>query len=273
VEFKHGERSVWCPWSLSDVDGRGFASTYGQSVDLHLYVPLAREAIPYVEYRVDDACLASGLQVNTPQFAFRSDELARLWRYYEVYGQQIVDLLVHLGQQIGNAAALPPVLRQSLARMDRKGWITVPISHLDLPTRCCNCGGVFDEYVGFLCRTRMPFFVQQLQLAIPLCDPCQAKLKRRKWIWTMAGTVTGSIVSVLCCLLSKRMDDVGMLILAALSAWGGGLLGWALFHRFGLPVRADFIGFLEQTHVKLRFRLPSIAKEFMEERNAGAESD
>ncbi len=67
VEVKYRDTTVWCPWALFNVDGHAFVPD-GDSPRVGLTLPVAREAIPFVELRREDTPIAHGAEIKARQW-------------------------------------------------------------------------------------------------------------------------------------------------------------------------------------------------------------
>ncbi|MGH7226435.1 MAG: hypothetical protein ACRELF_24735, partial [Gemmataceae bacterium] len=83
VEIKYRETTVWCPWALFNVDGQAFVPD-ADSPRVGLTLPVATEAIPFVELRREDTPIAHGAEVKARQWLLLSADTVVLPARYEV---------------------------------------------------------------------------------------------------------------------------------------------------------------------------------------------
>ena len=59
VEVTFRDTTVWCPWALFNVDGKAFVPDV-DSPRVGLTLPIAPQALPFVDLRRDDTPIAHG---------------------------------------------------------------------------------------------------------------------------------------------------------------------------------------------------------------------
>ena len=100
VEFRYFESSVWCPWALFNAAGAPHVPEL-DSPQVAVILPVAAEAIPFVELRRAESVVAHGAAVRSPQFRFLGKEEIVLTGRYEVASNDVGQLLLQIGQRLG----------------------------------------------------------------------------------------------------------------------------------------------------------------------------
>ncbi|MHB1422325.1 MAG: hypothetical protein ACYC3I_03835 [Gemmataceae bacterium] len=279
VEVKCRDTIVWCPWALFNVDGHAFVAG-GDSPRVGLTLPVAAAAVPFVELRRDDTPIAHGVEVRAPQWYFLGADSAVLPARYEVMAGELGELLLLLGRRLGRELpkGVPPpqayaldVMHDLPAAPDAGGWISVHLTRLAFPPRCCDCGGSTQRTMSFRIAGRGDALLsilvpasEPLEMEIPVCEACQQRIRQRQHQGGIRGMRMGGFLFCLLALLlawSKGIQDRSLLLvigLAALSvgALGGFLLGTLARRR--LP--AELRGYSpSRGTVSLRFRHPEYA--------------
>jgi hypothetical protein len=254
VEINYFDTTVWCPWALFNADGQPFVPEI-DSPRLGLTLPIAREAIPFVELRRQDSAVAFGAHVQGPQFRFNGVDEVVLPARYEVVAKELGQLLLALGQRLGRELPRGAPPREAYDEMgleslhveaDAGGWITVPMSRLEFPRICPDCGQETDHQVHLPVSIRGSWLsdlfvprIRPLQVAVPLCETCQRQLLEQHQRGMMAGTIIGNFVGLgAACLLWQWQPQ--LLIVAIVGGLAiGGLIGYILGGLFSFrpPVR------------------------------------
>jgi hypothetical protein len=243
VEVKYHATTVWCPWALFNAEGQPFVPDI-DSPRLGLTLPIAREAIPFVELRRNDSQVAFGPHVGGPQFRFNGVDEVVLPARYEVVAKELGELLLALGQRLGRELPRLSPPREAFddtslhavdVEPDAGGWITVPMSRLEFPGLCAGCMQETDQKVHFPVGIRgsglADLFVPQLrtlQVAVPLCEVCQRQLIDRHQRGIVGGSILGSFVGLAVAWLLAQQQ--GQLIVPALLGGLaiGGLVGYVI---------------------------------------------
>jgi hypothetical protein len=259
VEVRYLDTTVWCPWALFNVAGEPFVPD-SDSPRTGLILPVAAEAVPFVEFRRDETLVMQGAGVEGPQWKFTAGNEAVLPARYEVTAADIGQLLLKVGRRLGQEKprGTPPAEALRMEGFDEVptvpepgGWITVPITRLRFPTRCCSCGSNTSVEAPVRVEARADAVLRGLsrsplsaELMVPLCEECQEDLARRHQRGGSMGMALGGLAGLLAVLVIAyfQRDLVGVLFIAGLFALGvGGLLGYligsALGHRPPIQVR------------------------------------
>jgi hypothetical protein len=254
VEVKYRDTTVWCPWALFHADGEPFVPRT-DSPRLGLTLPVVREAIPFVELRRRDTPIAFGAQACGPQFRFHGDQVVLPARY-QVMAEDLGQLLLALGQRLGSELprGAPPREAYETAGLgalhlepDAAGWFTVPLSLLEFPRICAQCGEETDQKAELPVGARggwfLALFVPQarpLRVAVPLCEDCQHELAAKVQRATFASTLVGMVIGCVLAWALIVADRPSLRVPAVIGGLAlGGLFGYVLGLVLGFrpPVR------------------------------------
>ena len=100
LEVKYHDTSVWCPWALFNASGTPHVPEV-DSPFTGLILPVAPDAVPFIELRASESVLAHGTQVKARQLILSGDDEIVLTGRYEVAAKDLGDLILHLGQTLG----------------------------------------------------------------------------------------------------------------------------------------------------------------------------
>jgi hypothetical protein len=240
VEVKYLDTAVWCPWALFNVEGAPFVPE-GDSPRTGMTLPVASEAVPFVELRRHEAAVAHGAEVRGRQWLFNAADEVVLPARYEVAAGDLGHLLLQLGRRLGRELprGAPPRGAEQAAPVeavpsaaDPRGWITVPLTRLVFPPVCCDCGQATDATQRLTVEARgdriLGLFVQQVQpleLAVPVCPSCQARMRQQLHRGGVRGMATGATVLLGLGALAGG-DPATMLAVGLGFAAVGGILGF-----------------------------------------------
>jgi hypothetical protein len=279
VEVRYRDTTVWCPWALFNVEGHAFVPD-ADSPRVGLTLPVASEAIPFVELRREDSPIASGAQVKGRQWQFLSTDTVVLPARYAVMAGELGELLLTLGRRLGRQlprgspppeAFDAPKLDDVPTAPDPGGWITVHLTRLSFPPYCCACGDRTSRTMSFQIEsgwdTLVDFFVgsnNPLEVPIPVCEACRQQIRDRQHRGGMVGMRTGAFLT--CGLatllaLSEGWRDGSLLVVIGLGALAvGGISGFILgtFLTKRLPAELSRYSPSRGT-LALRFRHPEYA--------------
>jgi hypothetical protein len=290
VEFYYRDTSVWCPWALFNAEGEPFVPDT-DSPRAGLTLPVAAEAVPFVELRRSGAPVAFGAQVRARQFQFTAPDEVMLPARYEVAAADLGQLLLRLGSRLGRqlpkAAPMPEAYRAPAAPdgvpgvPDAAGWLTAYLTQLRFPAVCCDCGAETTATLAVPVTARGDWLlglaaqpVRTLDLRVPVCEACQLALRQRQQLGGLRGLLLGAAGAMLAAIplaRSNRPDDARSLILvvlAAVSAGGlaGFLLGVSVARR--LPVQVRGYSPVRGT-LSIRFRQPGYVELVCEAMRSG----
>ncbi len=286
VEVKYRDTTVWCPWALFNVDGHAFVPG-GDSPRVGLTLPVASEAVPFVELRRDDTPIAHGLEVRASQWQFLPGQSAKhgtdavvLPARYEVMAGELGELLLLLGRRLGRELpkGMPPPQAYATANLDdlpaapdAGGWITVHLTRLAFPPKCCDCGQWTQRTMSFQiasCGDALLSILvpanQPLEVPIPICEACQQRLREQQHRGGMRGMQVGAL---LCCVLAlllawiEGLQDPSVLMVIGLAALAvGGLGGFILGTSASRRLPAELSAYSPRRGtLSLRFRHPEYA--------------
>jgi hypothetical protein len=281
LEVKYRDTTVWCPWALFNAEGTPFVPDT-DSPRIGLILPVDSEAVPFVELRRHETCVAHGSQVKGPQFVFTARDEVVLPARYEVRAGDLGGLLLQLGSRLGRQRprGTPPPEAYSgqeaerPAEPDGNGWITVPLTRLVFPPRCCDCGTATGEtmryYVGARWDWVTGLFVptRALEVQVPTCLACQDKLRQQTHQGGVRGMIFGSLFALGVSLAYvwqeglRRVDLIGFL--AAVSLAVGALLGFLVGTAASRRPAAELKNYSpSRGFVSARFRNPEYASQIL----------
>lgn len=210
VEIKHWHTTVWCPWALFNAEGDVYVPE-ADSPLVGLSLPVAVEAIPFVELRREDTPIAHGASIRCQQLTFTTDNRVVLPARYEVKAEELGALLLQLGRRLGRQLphGEPPPEAYRLQEMDaagfpepdEAGWITVSLTRLHWPPLCCACGTDTSHTmsVALLSWTDRLFSLaaynpRQLEIALPVCENCHEQIRQRQELGGRVGMLLGGVL-------------------------------------------------------------------------------
>jgi hypothetical protein len=281
LEVKYLDSTVWCPWALFHADGVPFVPET-DSPRVGLILPINPEAVPFVELRRHETCVAHGSQVKGPQFTFTAPDEIVLPGRYEIRAGELGGLLLHLGSRLGRqqpSGTPPPEAYQGQISLrpsgpDVNGWITVPLTRLVLPPRCCDCGEPTGETMRYHVTSRWDWITalfvptRTLEVHVPTCSACQERLRQQMHLSGVRGMVLGSVLAlgltgVYAWQEGMRGGDViGLLLTGALAV--GALVGLLVGTTASRRPPAELRNFSPSRGlVTARFRDPEYAKQVL----------
>jgi hypothetical protein len=281
VELRYRRSVVICPWALFNAPGQPFLPRYEL-----LLLPVAPEAVPFVEVREDGTPCAAGQRIKTKQLRFKSAGEAALAALYEVHVGELGKLLLRLGRELG--AALPANSAMHLttpgeassaaaapAVMDKNGWITARLTRLVFPPFCCDCGAATDQYLEFrgygrLLRLGRSFTIESNQFAtlgVPVCRACQRDNWWKYYKTSLAGLGLGLAVPLVIILALYLAAGLVMpiwmvIVTIGFGAMIGGLVGELVGRRLAAPVKLERYAPSQGT-IAIRFRWPAYGERLL----------
>jgi hypothetical protein len=280
VEVTYRDSTVWAPWALFNTDGQAFVAD-ADSPLVGLTLPVNPEVLPFVELRQGRVVIGYGVQARGPQWRFPSRHEVVLPGRYEVRSADLGELLLELGRRLGRKppAGLPPrdayPAEEEAPGLGSSGWVIVSLTRLRFPPCCCDCGratarGItvpvaarWDSTLGLLTNT-----YRCVELTVPVCADCQARLRARQarsaWRGTSAGALAGCALGWLLVPPAARL--LGALGGLAAGGLAGFLAGTAAGGALPVQVRRYAPG---QGTLELRFRNPDYAALLVEHLRAG----
>jgi hypothetical protein len=282
LEVRYKGDTVWAPWALFNTEGQPFVPD-ADSPAAGLTLPVAKEAVPFVEMRRDGLVAAYGPQVDGRQWHFTKFGEIVLPARYEIVASDLGALLLTLGRRLGRelpkGTPPPEAHPDQLAETsppDPAGWITLPLTRLTFPARCCDCDVATPETVT--CRVAAPgdwllgqitMTNREVALNVPWCGSCQARARNRQSRGAIVGLIIGAVLSCAIAvplLLARGINHPSTVIVVALGALtGGGLVGFLIGTSSArdLPVKLRRYSPSRGT-MSLRFRNPAYAARLLE---------
>lgn len=247
LEVRHFDTVVFCPWALFNVEGSPHTPDL-DSPRIGLTLPIDPEMAPFIELRRHDSLVAHGAEVSVPQLRFTGPDAVMLPARYEVQADDLGFLLLHLGQRLGHIRprGLPPPEAFGVPEEptiseapDEAGWITVPLTRLRFPARCCDCGEPTHAALPVQVDSRSGFLLgfldmnpTSLVLTVPTCEECQAEMLAHQRAGGARGMRLGALFLLVVAALvafAQEGDAAGGLFLLGLGATAlGGLLGFVI---------------------------------------------
>jgi hypothetical protein len=283
VEIKYRDTMVWCPWALFNVEGRAFVPE-GDNPRVGLTLPVATEAVAFVELRRDDTPIAHGAEVKAMQWQLLGADAVVLPARYEINAGELGELLLFLGRRLGRELPKGAPPREAYALSageeiptapDGGGWITVHLTRLAFPPRCCDCGERTQRTMNFSIASSgdkwMSLFLpsgQPLEVAIPVCAACQQHLRQRQQRGGLRGMQVGSLLFCGLALLwawNEGWQDRSLLSVIALASLAvGGLCGFLFGTLAARRLPAELSRYSpSRGTLRLRFRHPEYAAQVL----------
>jgi len=292
IEVRYRDTVVWCPWALFNTSGApNVPDTDSPLVGLTL--PINADAIPFTQLRREDSPIAHGAQIRCRQLVFTSRNEAVLPARYAASAAQLGQLLLFLGQKLGQhmPRGTPPPEAYRLEEIDQTGpidaddagWITVSLTRLHFPWRCCACGTETRHTRRQVILARAdrilgPFLfgVRQLNVEFPTCESCDEQLHQQTQRGSRRGLFLGAVlvpvlITVVGLALRIPLEHLGLVDLLGLviGSLAGLLIGTAASFRSPLqfrnysPIRGT---------VQLRFRNSEQTEPFVRALRSQAEN-
>src|SRR5207244_9850235 len=140
--------------------------------------------------------VAHGAEVKARQLQLIASNEVILPARYEVAAGDLGELLLQLGRRLGQGLpkGTPPpeayrvqYLDEQVPTPDPAGWITAYLTRLRFPPHCCDCCEPTTATLRFHVEPRGEWFLGQLtntsrslELPIPVCPTCQARIRARQ---------------------------------------------------------------------------------------------
>ena len=276
VRLIRGGKEVFCPWSLFSTAGQPVIhfvqSTFGKNASDLFELPVNPAAVAFTEIRKNGQAIAKGMMVKTPQFRFRSTDLASLTNFYQVRTEEFASLLLHHGRHRAKVMAEDsnPAL-ESTFRLQQNGWMTISLARLAFPQICCGCGNQTTTTQAF----RVLHMTGYASIAIPVCEICQRSFKRefRRAFWknfVMIVVSSATIGFLAGMIVSKGQRRFGFpeipIIFAVLAGVGGSFVGWFMAKHLAskkVPAPVELHRYLKNGSVTLRFRSPQFTERML----------
>lgn len=201
IEVIYRDTTVWAPWALFHVEGRPFVP----DSDTGLTVPVNPKMVPYVQLRRDNLVLAWGMQVKGPQWFFTGRDEVALPARYEIAAGDVGELLLVLGHRLGSEApriTLPPEAEIAPPKQpppDPTGWITLPLTRLQLPPCCARCTGPRDDTLQVQVYARGDWILglllggmRAVAVSVPVCEPCKEYIVQGQRVGGVIGLGLGA---------------------------------------------------------------------------------
>jgi hypothetical protein len=283
VEVKYRDTAVWCPWALFNSEGQAYVPE-ADSPLVGLTLPIVAEAVPYVELRRHETPIAYGGQVKCRQLAFSSAHEVVLPARYEVKAKDLGDLLLQLGRRLGRQLpkGTPPieayqttdVSAWQLDHADPADWITLYLTRLRWPPRCCSCGAATTATLNCQLQGRWDWVLgiftpaaRALVLAVPVCETCHGTIRRKQQRGGIWGQFVGAVLlaGAVAVYGFVENDFQGLGILAMGAAAAGAVAGFVTGTWLATSLPVAFRDYSPgRGTVRIRFRDPEQAAWFLE---------
>lgn len=254
VTFHCRGQVVFCPWSLFRTQGEAYVPV-GRLV---VVIPISTSALTRVTRRCEDRVVGEGVAVTAPHLEFRSGNELVLQSFYEVEPEELGELLLHLGHQLGTSASDESSAQSAIRDAQPKGnrgWVSISLTRPEFPPVCCSC-----ETRTFLSHQ---FGYSSVSIAIPWCADCQHAFKQRSMRRAFLGCGIGLLCGIGFYLAMGAWLDANVFLLcpvmAIFAAGMGTILGKECVRH---PVRlkySDDTGLL-----LLKFQNPGYAELFQQ---------
>jgi hypothetical protein len=228
VEFKYRKKMVRCSWPVFHAWGQ---RVYLEESDL-LLLPISPDATDCIlEVDQDGSTVRNvGLDVHTPQWDTRSFIEAALKPFYVVKIEELGDLLLQLGRQLGSLQSTPthedrPKAHRSqpklvtfpLARREKDGWIQMNLTSFHFPPYCCICAAsTVDTHVFDLQNQEES---QVYPLRLPTCSQCSGRFIRGRKVVVYSGIGLAFLLAIVALLTFKPpMTQLSLLLFGSVPA-------------------------------------------------------
>ncbi len=197
--FVYRGRWVYCPWAVFQTPGIPYQPDHKRVI-----LPV-NDSVPVgVLGPEGDVTAHPTGEVKTRPLAACADGQVALSDLYEVKLNELGELLLHLGRQLGDAprpaaaddgpefpAALVP-----LATPEGQDWLRIRLTRLPFPPVCSGCGLHTSESVPQTLDA-----THAVQIELPLCGVCQADRRRRRGRALAIGLAAGAVPAALWVLI------------------------------------------------------------------------
>jgi hypothetical protein len=245
-----------------------------------LTLPVAAEAIPYIELRRAETPIAHGAQIQARQWQFHAANTVVLPARYEVKAGELGELLLLLGRRLGRELpkGSPPPEAFETARLDdlpavpnAHGWIDVSLTRLVFPPQCCDCGESTSRTMNIYVASRGDAFLsvlvpasEPLQLPIPVCEACQQRIRDRQHQGGLRGLLLGAFfvgtLTVSLAWSAQKREPSLLVVIGVIALAVGGLGGFILGTLASKRLPAEVGGYSpSRGTLRLRFRHPEYA--------------
>jgi hypothetical protein len=249
VELRYRDTAVWCPWAVFNVhpDSKAYVPD-SDSPQAGLTLPVAAEAVPFIELRREGTPIAHGAQVKARQWQLIASDTVVLPGRYEVTAGEMGQLILELGRRLGRQQpkGTPPSEAYETQHLDdvpdapdAGGWITVHLTRLVFPPHCCDCGERTSRTMEFSIESRWDALAgvlvasgHMLTVPIPVCEACQQRIRERQHRGGIRGMQTGALLfcglGPLLALSVGQRELSSLLLIAVVALAVGGLVGFIL---------------------------------------------
>ena len=286
VELVYLNTSIWAPWALFH-HGEGEVRPFvppSDSPAAGLTLPINPEALPYVELRRNGVAVAWGRQAVGPQWQYTANDEVVLPARYQIAAEDIGELLLVLGNRLGKELPRTPVVKPleeidvpPVVTQDAGGWITLPLTRLQLPPCCARCGGPQDVILGLRVLAsgdRLMLWLgvssfRHIELRVPMCEDCKAVIESQQNRATSLGLILGAVLGLGVGLGLAAWLGEGKEVLLALGGFAGLVMGLLIGSSLAavlsrqLPVRIRSYS-PARGLVTVRFENPLIANRVLE---------
>lgn len=262
AELVHGGQALFLPWELFYAPGVQFAP------DRKVVVLPINLGVPVAVTGSDDEVRALMPEDVALGFVECGDDgQLALKDCYEVPVEELGQLLRHVAFVLRGDRPDQPPRSMNLAPMavaEDGGWVRIQLTQLPFPPICAGCGLVSPATV------ELPVLGQNrsLKLAVPFCDACQSRRKRRAWVGAGVGAAVGLLIGlagggILAAVANVREAWTLAVVLGLVATVPGTVVGAAVGAARSWPVVWKEYR-PEKGTVRLRFRRPGDSQALME---------
>lgn len=265
AELQYRDAVLFLPWDVLHATGSVFEPDHRLAVlPINPKVPVA---VSDDEGNVE-AVMPEELEL--PQAEASDDNQLALKDLYEVRIGDVGGLLREIGLALGKGSSMVDdaliVASAPLAVPETDNWLRIHLTQLPFPPVCCACSDPTTEQLEL---ALVAGGNRHLNLALPVCERCQSRRRRRRWIGGGLGVGVGFVVGAILAatLVPARRDPAvsffAFLVFGSLVAVPLALVAQVIARDLNTPVRhKDYRP--DKGTVKIMLRWPERAAGFLE---------